>query len=104
MKISIAEIRRRLKPGTPYIAEFIGAVNTRLCDPGMERTKRIVVTNTTTEMKSRFLDGPKEGQDIYLRWVGVSADSRDGYIYLSQSDGKTAGEFLRILELPGGDQ
>lgn len=90
MKISITEVKRRLVAGTNFVGEFVGD-NVRLCSPGMEKTRRCVKKNTT-EMVSEFLDGPKVGQSIFCKWAGVTADERDGSIFLT-ANGQ---EFLKI--------
>lgn len=95
-KLSIAELQRRLPIGTEITAEFIGKVNTRMA-PDMKISKRKVVNNTKRLLESEFLDGPKKGQSIFLDWKGVTADERDGSIYLSQSfSPDTSEEFLKI--------
>jgi hypothetical protein len=90
MKISIADVKKRLGVGVEFVGEFVGD-NAKFCRPGMEKTRRRVVTNNT-QLVSEFLDGPKVGQVIYCKWAGVTADERDGGIFLT-SDGE---EFLKI--------
>jgi len=92
MKISAAEVRRRLPVGTECTVEFIG-VNRKFCPPGNERTRRRIEKQTVNQMKSRFLNGPKEGNNIWLNWLGVKAEDQDGAIILSDDQ---QGEFLKI--------
>lgn len=95
MKITIAQLKRRLPVGTKYTAEFIG-VNRRFCKPGMEVTRRIV-SKQTSEMVSILLDGPLHGRNIYMKWAGTTADEREGSIYVSGMDEfGTPDEFLKI--------
>ena len=92
MKIAIAELKRMLPVGQEYMAEFIG-VNRIHCKPGIQLTKRIVV-KSNSELISKFLDGPRINELIYLgSWVGITADKREDGIYLSSSE---IGEFLKI--------
>lgn len=90
--MTIAELKRRLAPGVEFTVEFIG-VNRRYCRPGSELTRRRVETNKS-QLVSRFLDGPRAGELIYLPWAGITAVEREGSVYLSGPD--TGGEFLRI--------
>lgn len=99
MKISIAEVKRRLQPGVEYIGEFVGTNRLR-CAPGMAVTRRQVV-KCTPSLQSVFLDGPKEGHLIYGDWNHVTADERDGSIYLTMdlTQGRRE-EYLKITLLP----
>jgi len=92
MKISAAEVRRRLPVGTECIVEFIG-INRKHCAPGNERTRRRIIGQTASQMVSLFLEGPKVDHRIYLQWYRITAEEKDGAIILS--DGYQ-GEFLKI--------
>lgn len=95
-KLSLTKLRAALRPGTEFIAEFIG-VNRKLCMPGNEKTRRRVLTNTANEMKSWLLDGPRQNEPIYLNWRFCSADQRDdGSIVLTNAESKPPEEFLLI--------
>jgi hypothetical protein len=98
MKIAIAEVKLRLAEGVEYTGEFVG-VNARMCKPGMQVTRRVIVKNKS-EMVSRFIDGPKAGEVIYLNWKNVTADERDGSIFLSMTETATPEEFLKITLTP----
>ena len=103
MKLSIAEVKRRLPVGTEYTGEFIGTMNVRvignlgvtnLHKSEQERITRRRIVKQTSEMVSEFLDGPKAGQQIYLTWKGVSAqEDTDGSIVLMMDNVEP---FLRI--------
>ena len=94
MKIAIAEVKRRLVEGVEYTGEFIG-VNANMCKPGMQVTRRVVLKNMT-EMVSMFHDGPKKDESIYLNWKNVTAEVRDGSIFLSMTETEQPEEFLKI--------
>lgn len=98
MKIAIAEVKRRLAEGIEYTGEFIG-INAKMCKPGMQVTRRVVRKNKT-QMVSVFLDGPKVGEPIYLNWKNVTADERDGSIFLSMTETEQPEEFLKITLTP----
>ena len=98
MKIAIAEVKRRLAEGVEYTGEFIG-INSKLCKPGMQVTRRVVLKNKT-QMVSVFLDGPKKDESIYLHWKNVTADERDGSIFLSMTETERPEEFLKITLTP----
>jgi hypothetical protein len=98
MKIAIAEVKRRLVEGVEYTGEFIG-INAKMCKPGMQVTRRVVRKNKT-EMVSVFLDGPKKDESIYLNWKNVTAEERDGSIFLSMTETERPDEFLRITLTP----
>lgn len=84
-RITTAEVRRRLIPGTFFYAEFVG-VNRRHCKPGNELTKRRVFKNTAHEMVSEFLTGPTTGVQVYNPWKGVKAQSEGESILLYQDE------------------
>jgi hypothetical protein len=94
MKLSIAEVKRRLAPGVEFTGEFVGT-NAARCKPGMQVTRRKVVSNKS-QLVSQFIDGPKAGETIYLNWTGVTADERDGSIYLTMTEVSPPEEFLKI--------
>lgn len=98
MKIAIAEVKRRLVEGIEYKGEFIG-INAKMCKPGMQVTRRVVLKNKT-EMVSMFLDGPKKDESIYLKWKNVTAEERDGSIFLSMTETERPEEFLKITLTP----
>jgi hypothetical protein len=97
-KIAIAEVKRCLAKGIEYPAEFIG-INAKMCKPGMQVTRRVVLKNKT-EMASIFLDGPEKDESIYLNWKNVTADERDGSIFLSMTETEHPEEFLKITLTP----
>ena len=84
MKISIAEVKRRLKIGTEFTAEFIGQ-NAIHCKTGMQITKRRVLKNNS-QLESILLDGPNKGKTIHLNWTNVTAQEKDGSIILSMNE------------------
>lgn len=92
MKITIAEAMRRLPVGTEFTGEFLNPLPTM--DPARLVTRRKVKRQTPARMVSTFLDGPRAGNEIELNWRGVTADERDGAIYLTMNE--TGREFLRI--------
>lgn len=84
-QISIAEVRRRMPPGTTYLGEFIGEKNRTF--PEINCTRRRVKVNTKSQMVSEFLTGPKSGHQAYNEWKGVKATiSRESDIILSLDD------------------
>lgn len=93
-KLSIAEVKRRLAPGVEFVGEFVG-VNAHRCPPGLQKTRRRVVKNAS-QLVSEFLDGPKVGELIYLRWVHTSAEERDGAIFLTMTEVRPPEKFLKI--------
>jgi len=93
MKLSKAEVRRRLSPGTQFTGEFIGQ-NAKFCAPGMEVCRREVQTNSTHQLISKLLDGPKVGESIYLQWSNVVAREENSAIILSDE----GDDFLKITE------
>jgi len=94
MKLSIAEVKRRLSVGVEFTGEFVGT-NAGRCQPGMQTTRRRVVKNTST-LVSVLLDGPKKDELIYLDWKNVTADERDGSVFLTMADVNPPEEFLKI--------
>lgn len=98
MKLSISELKRRLPAGTEFTGEFVGR-NRQVAAAGMSICRRRVVKQGT-QMVCVFLDGPKQGEQSYLTWRGVSAKEIDGAIVLSD-EGE---EFFRITfeKLSGG--
>ena len=91
MKLSIAEVKRRLPVNKEFTGEFIGR-NRGIA--GYTVAKRRVVRQGGT-MCCILLDGPKAGQKIYLDWRGVQALERDGSIILIQT-AREDEEFLKI--------
>lgn len=95
MKISISEVKRRLHPGVKFIGEFIG-INRSICKSGLEITNREVVKNTSSQMISKYVNGPRVGSFIYLTWNGLTAEEKEGSIYLTMTDNDKPEEFLKI--------
>lgn len=92
-RVANTALRRALPVGTTFVCEFIGA-NRHLCRPGLEKTRRRVVSQTPREMVSEFLDGPSPGEVIWLTWAHCVARHEDGaYILSTKQDGD---DFLRI--------
>jgi len=94
MKISVAEVRRRLPEGKECVIEFVGT-NAQHCNPETKCTRRQIRKQTASQMASAFLEGPKKGSLIWLQWKGITADERDGAIFLT--DGFHKEEFLKIV-------
>lgn len=98
-KISIAEVKRRLAVGVTFTGEFVGTNAVRAA-PGMKILRRRVISNKSV-MTCELLEGPKMGQAIDLNWKNVTADERDGSIYLTMNDIDPPEEFLKItFDLP----
>jgi len=95
MKISIAEVKRRLAAGVLCVVEFVGRVNGKHGLSGQRITRRRIVSNGS-EMVSLVLDGPNMGQIGHLKWRGVTADEREGIIYLTMTTVSPPDEFLKI--------
>lgn len=105
MKLTIAEVKRRLPAGAKFTGEFCGRLNTRvisntgatsLVKPENERRTQRIVRKQSSEMVSEFLSGPRIGQLIYCAWKGVSAREEAGDIILSQEIQGRSEDFLRI--------
>lgn len=97
--MKIAELKRRLSEGVEFTVEFIGTNSTR-CVPSMTKTRRRIVSNKT-QMVSLILEGEKAGEQAYLTWKNVSAEERDGSIFLTKTDAEPPEEFLKItIEAP----
>jgi hypothetical protein len=94
MKISIAAVKRKLKEGVEYTGEFTGTNSSR-CVPNLSKTRRRIIANKSV-MVSVFLDGPKVGEKIYLDWKDVTADERDGSIFLTMTSVSPPEEFMKI--------
>lgn len=91
--ISIAEVKRRLPVGAQYTGENLVALRPENRGPFTRR-----VLSQATEMVSVYLDGPKEGQKIYLgSWRGVEAREENGAIVLRDFLGGL--DFLRITDI-----
>lgn len=91
--LSIAEVKRRLPVGAQYKGENLAALRPELRGPFTRR-----VLSQASDMVSVYLDGPKEGEKIYLgSWRGVQAREEEGAIILHSKDG--AFDFLRITDI-----
>lgn len=62
-KITVAEFRRRFPVGTPFTSKIL--LRNLV-------TKREVVKFSATDFVSKFLDGDKVGQEIYMKLKGLS--------------------------------
>jgi hypothetical protein len=61
------------------------------------RITRRRVVKQTAQMVSEYLTGPKQGNNIYLTWQGVTAEQdTDGSIVLTNSQVQPPEAFLRI--------
>jgi hypothetical protein len=89
MKITIAEVKRRLPVGTEYIGTYVGKF--AYLTKGYTTCKRKVVRNTNT-LESVFLDGSRAEERVFLPWRSVTATENHDGITLSDDNG----EFLRI--------
>lgn len=96
MDISIAEVKRRLPVGARYKGENLAALRPENRGPFTRR-----VLTQASDMVSVYLDGPKEGQKIYLgKWRGVEAREEDDAIILTSVHSKDgAFDFLRITDI-----
>lgn len=102
MKLSIAEVKRRLSVGTEFTAEFLrgplvvrgNTGDTVMPVPAPSRRR---VTKQTSQMVSVYLDGPKVGKSIYCDWAGVTArEDTDGSIVLTNNKVTPAEDFVRF--------
>lgn len=102
MRTTVTALRRKLKPGVEFQAEFIGQFNLRNCDPGVVKTRRRVLKQHHKEMCSIILDGSKAGEDIYLDWrkVTVTAENDTTFILTKELIDGSTDTFLRITLLP----
>lgn len=104
--VPISQLQEKLKVGTTFTATFLGkpvVVRGNLRDteiPVPPASARRVVKQTTTEMVSEILDGPRAGELMYCAWDGVKAREEAGEITLSQTDeardGPKTYDFVRI--------
>ena len=97
--ISLAEARRRLPVGTEFIGEFIG-INARICKPGMQTTRRQVVKNSSHELESILLDGPKKSQLIHLNWKHTSVEEENLSLIFTMTEVTPQEAFLKITIQP----
>lgn len=88
MKISIAEVKRCLPVGKEVSFEYVGFPKNGV------KSKRKVIKNSSYQLITTILDGPKTGESVYLDWNGVTADERDGDVYLKDTE-----EFVKIIGL-----
>lgn len=93
MKMTIAELKRRLPVGAEFTAQFLrGPITIRgnLGDtvlPADNTPRRRRVVKQTSQMVSVHLDGPKAGQEAYLTWKGTTArQDTDGSIILTNTE------------------
>lgn len=100
MKLSIAEVKRRLAVGTEFTAEYLGGplvVRGNCGDTTFQvppPSKRRVIKQTS-QMVSIHLEGPKAGQSVYCDWAGVAArEDTDGSIVLTMKSPEK--DFVRI--------
>lgn len=93
MKMTIAELKRRLPVGAEFTAQFLrGPITVRgncgdtvLATDNTPRRRRVV--KQTSQMVSVHLDGPKVGHNAYLTWKGTTArQDTDGSIILTMND------------------
>lgn len=96
MKMSIAEVKRRLSPGTFFTGEFIGR-NGLICKPENKILRRQVIAQKSQEMESKLKEGPDEGKSTYLSWPGVIARLDGDAIILTC----TGEDFLKITNISG---
>lgn len=106
MKISIAEVRRRLPVGATFTATFLRDLTVRpnvgppVVMPNRGPSSREVVSQNAHEMVSRYTSGPRSGQNISCKWTGVTARVEDGVtIILSQKFGDEREDFLAITDI-----
>lgn len=109
MKLSIAELRRRLPAGTRFTARFLrgdivirGNTGTTTLEVDKETQTREVVKQTASEMVSVYLTGPRKGREVTCTWRGVSAREDESGITLTQ--GETGEDFLLIRIEEGIDR
>jgi hypothetical protein len=89
VKVTIAELKRRLPPGTRFRARYTHGQLPGTC---REWQGREVKSNTST-LQSLVLDGPKAGEVAHLDWVGVKAFDGEGLTVLYDKQGR---EFMRL--------
>ena len=94
MKLSIAEVRRRLPVSSTFTGEFIGN-NGKICKPENKVLRRQVISQRPQEMESKLKEGPDEGKSTYLAWPGVIARLEDEAIILTC----TGEDFLKITDI-----
>lgn len=88
MKLSIAELRRRLPVGATFTATFIGK-NSSIARPTMRQTKRRVHTQSSYHMTSVITEGQHADEVIWLTWKFVSAtvdDTGKVTVYMQEHD------------------
>lgn len=93
--LSLTALRRLLPPETEFVGEFIGK-NRQICKPGMEVCRRKVLKNSSYELVSLLLDGPKAGQTAHMTWKFCQACQRDGSIILLNKESEPPEEFLKL--------
>lgn len=92
MKLSIAEVKRRLPVGTEYVGEYVGG-NARNVKLGGRIARRRVTKQTSYEMTSEVLTGPNSGSIPHLTWQGQKAREDDGAIIILDHQGD---QYFRI--------
>lgn len=100
MILTLAEVRRRLTPGTEYIGELLGPA----VAPAMKvPMRRKVVKCSSYDLVSELLDGPNQGRQISLgTWKEVMAREENGSIILYQDKNSQhdAWDVLKITVTP----
>jgi len=92
-KIAVAALRRLLSEGVEFFGTLPNAP-----DPAMRTCRRRVVSNSSHQLVSELLEGPKAGNNIYLDWKGVSVVISDGRYALRQKYRDKIETFL-VVEL-----
>lgn len=88
MKLSIAELRRRLPVGATFTSTFIGK-NSSIARPTMLQTKRRVLKQSARDMVSVITQGEHTGENIWVNWKFVSAtvdDTGKVTVYMQEHD------------------
>ena len=102
MQISVAALRKKLTLGSEFLAEMVGAYNTRNAKKDCLKTRRKVLQQNNREMCSTMLDGSGQGEAVCLNWRDVTVESESNTVFTltkTLADGSTD-TFLRITLLP----
>ncbi len=97
MKLTIAELRRQMPVGTQFKAAFLPRKNS-VTPADTNEYFRIVVKQTPTKMVSKYLEGPREGQEVTCTWRYVVAREENGKIILTHTDQGRSDDFLAIAK------
>ncbi len=104
MKITIAELRRRLPVGATFKASFlrgpikvVGNTGNTLLPVDNNEYSRVVVKQTASEMVSKYTEGPREGREVTCTWRAVVAREEEGRIILTHTDQSRNEDFLAIV-------